>query len=144
MIVFRVRGLPVAQGSPRIGRRGRSRGLREARPTIRKDSDALMAWRELVALVARRHRPPEPIDRPAVVHAVFTFPEPKRLRERVYVGGLLVKATKPDLDKLQRALGDSLVDAGILTDDSRIIGWPAMPGKVYGPEPGVDVAVCAL
>ena len=40
-------------------------------------------------------------------------------------------ASPPDVDKLQRAVGDALKKARILTDDSRIVQWIA--GKRWAP-----------
>lgn len=47
-------------------------------------------------------------------------------------------ATKPpDLDKLVRAIGDALTDAGVWTDDALVVGWYAtkratLPGETEG------------
>ena len=52
------------------------------------------------------------------------------------------KASAPDLDKLQRALGDALTQAGILRDDALIVVWDA--AKVYGAVPEVRLTVRTL
>ncbi len=39
------------------------------------------------------------------------------------------KASAPDLDKLQRALGDALTQAGVIRDDALIVTWIAI--KAY-------------
>jgi Holliday junction resolvase RusA-like endonuclease len=51
---------------------------------------------------------------------------------------------KPDLDKLQRVIGDAL-EGVLLTNDSRIIEWQC--SKVYagvGESEGVDVEVVRI
>lgn len=73
---------------------------------------------------------------PVVVSAVFYMPRPKSVRR-------IFPSVAPDLDKLQRALGDALsVDSSVLTDDSLIVRWEAR--KVYAATPadaGVLVAI---
>jgi Holliday junction resolvase RusA-like endonuclease len=59
-----------------------------------------------------------------------------------------VPATKPDLDKLQRAVGDALCPStgpGVLREDSRIVKWLS-PEKVYAGTrgPGVEITVVRL
>lgn len=91
------------------------------------DNTDLKRWMRTIELVARRawnmrqHR--EPIDAPVVVEAVFYMPRPKRPRWSR-------PATKPDCDKLQRAIGDGLEVAGVVKNDSRIVEW-YRPRKYY-------------
>ena len=132
---FTVPGTPVPQGSPKIGRRG-------PKAVLLLDSAKLAVWRERVTFearsAARRSGLPKIkgcyFDEPMVVHARFYFAAPKRQR---WPG---IHATKPDLDKLQRAIGDALEDAKIVSNDSRICAWPAVPGKMYG-EPRAEIYV---
>ena len=61
--------------------------------------------------------------------------------------------TKPDLDKLTRAVLDSLTDAGVFTDDSRVV-WlnvakvaaTGRDGRATGRDgrTGIDVIVCPV
>lgn len=72
---------------------------------------------------------------PVVVYATFIMPRPKTVK-REY------PSVAPDLDKLQRALGDAMsIDAKVLEDDSLIVKW--VSSKIYGPvhEAGVRVGV---
>lgn len=48
---------------------------------------------------------------------------------------------KPDLDKLQRAVGDALTIAGVIKDDSSIVQWIASKYYADNMEPGVTVEV---
>lgn len=45
----------------------------------------------------------------------------------------------PDLDKLARAVGDALTDAGVVDDDRLIVRW--VLEKMYCPEDFVHVTV---
>lgn len=65
----------------------------------------------------------EPHDGPLHVDVTFYLPRGKTVTREL-------PSTKPDLDKLQRALGDVLTINGIITDDARITRWS--PRKRYG------------
>jgi hypothetical protein len=55
------------------------------------------------------------------------------------------RRTDGDLDKLQRNVGDALVDAGVLVDDGQIVRWEA--SKAWAPSPehaGVWLLVRAM
>lgn len=118
-------GIPRPQGSKSVNRR--TGVMFEANPETR-------AWRASCA----RHLELwagtyfgawEPFDGPLLVDVTFVMPEPKR-------PSFAEPAVKPDLDKLQRALGDALTVAQIIKDDARITTWHAR--KRYG-EPGVRI-----
>lgn len=49
------------------------------------------------------------------------------------------KASAPDLDKLQRALGDALTQAGVLRDDCLIVGWHTR--KLWGEAGEVQLSI---
>jgi Holliday junction resolvase RusA-like endonuclease len=49
------------------------------------------------------------------------------------------KSTAPDLDKLARALGDALTQAGVVRDDALIVSWNI--DKVWAETPWVELAV---
>lgn len=144
-IEFKVDGVPVPQGSKKAGMLKHGRRMKAV---LHPDPPKLKLWRAAISAAARRAKPTgmTPLDEPVTVTAQFVFQTPKRLSaaQRVERNGHLVKWTTPDLDKLQRGVGDALTDAGVLKDDSRIIAWPADPAKVYGPSPGVIVVVETL
>lgn len=108
-----VPGVPQPQGNHRVSRAGYTY---EANPKLKP-------WRDAVALVARRawHGRP-PLDQPVAVDVFFAMPRPKRPKFNR-------PATKPDADKLQRAIGDALETAGVVANDSRIVMWRS--SKVY-------------
>lgn len=68
------------------------------------------------------------------VMATFYIPRPKT-NKRLYA------TTKPDVDKLQRAIGDCLTKAGTIIDDSYIVTWNAAKAYADGVEPGVRILV---
>ncbi|SDK79837.1 RusA family crossover junction endodeoxyribonuclease [Arthrobacter sp. ok362] len=131
MIHAFVPGTPVPQGSVDVYR-GRvvsvKAPLREWRTKIRASTMA-------------RHDGP-PMDGPLNVSLVFQLAPPKKPR-------WWAPAVKPDLDKLIRAVLDSLsttknrktkaVIKGVITDDARIIHITA--AKTYHGNPGVLITI---
>lgn len=78
-----------------------------------------------------------PINDPVELTVVFFLPRPKTATREL-------PSVTPDLDKLIRAVGDSLTDAGILADDSRIVAIQAQ--KLYADDrrPGALIRVKTL
>lgn len=135
-----VPGVPVSEGSTEYkGQRGR-------KPILLHHNHAeLSAWRNTVTaatvLAARAADWPLRLDEPVHVGVTFHLPRPQRPRWDV-------PATKPDLDKLQRAVGDALCPQdglGVLREDSRIVRW-INPEKVYAGTrgPGAEITVVRL
>ena len=122
-LAFIVHGTPQAQGSMRHVGNGRM---------IHKPE--LLQWRNMVNLAAvnaaRQNSITLPLDGPLYIAATFYLPKPKR-------PAYDVPATKPDLDKLTRAIGDALspkTGQKVIAEDSRIVKWEiekryAAPGK---------------
>lgn len=79
-----------------------------------------------------------PIDEPVELTVIFYLPRPKSVLNRSF------PAVMPDLDKLVRAVGDSLTNSGIIIDDSRIITITAK--KLYADDrgPGAVIRVNTL
>lgn len=102
-ISFRVHGYPAPKGSKRHVGNGR----------LIESSKKLPAWMQAVKQEAAKNKPTSPIDGPTAVHMDFYLPAPKRPRYSV-------PAVKPDADKLARSILDSIEQAGILTNDSRV------------------------
>lgn len=130
MLAFRVDGVPIPQGSKTVARGGGKAWLRDA------NGVKLAPWRRRVAdAAAEAASVGQSFDCPVWLVAVFYLPAPKRPR-------WWVPAVKPDLDKLMRALGDGIVDGGLIRDDSRITVLALM--KRYATEtnpPGVRVLI---
>lgn len=82
---------------------------------------------------------------PVGVEVTFVYQRPKghygsgSHAETIKATAPLYKTSAPDLDKLQRAVGDALTQAGVLRDDSLIVEWSAV--KIWGELPGVDLIV---
>jgi len=133
---FFVPGEPITEGSTKAFTSGQ-------RVVVTHDrGPELDAWRTRVkraAQEAAREAGWEPrYDGPVAVTAAFFLPRPKSAKGRIF------PHVKPDLDKLQRAVGDALApykQDGVLKDDSRIVTWRA--SKYYSDDykPGVLVYV---
>ncbi len=137
MLTCTIPGLPQAQGS--------KRSLGPDRPFVESNKH-LAAWRADAITFLQRAAAEHGwvrADGPVFVTAVFAYPRPKSHYRTGRFAGLLrddaptYKTSAPDLDKLQRALGDALTQAGIIRDDALIVRW--YPVKVWGDEPGVSV-----
>lgn len=124
MTTFFVAGVPAPQGSKRLVRSG-ARTL-----MIDANSEALKEWRRTVTMCAPRldYEPRVPL----LVELNFTMPATLKDREGWC-------AVRPDIDKLSRAVLDSLTDAGTLADDSQVVGLVAT--KRRGIRAGVMVTV---
>lgn len=133
-----IHGKPVTQGSMRAVAAG----------VIKHDkSAALHAWRDSITTEALRACGEDwaTVSCPVQLDVVFTVPQPKRLINRFGVSGdgpvPVPAAAKPDVDKLLRAVQDSLSPREspgrrrfrLIEDDSRIIGGSQF--KTY-PAPG--------
>lgn len=129
MISFVVYGKPKPQGSMRSFHHKHTGTL----VTI-SDNPGLKSWRGEVTLAAMEHREDRmPPDGPVRLTARFFFATPRKMpKER---RGM---TTKPDVDKLLRALCDSL--SGVLyKDDSQVTEARAV--KEYGIPERVEIEV---
>jgi crossover junction endodeoxyribonuclease RusA len=130
-LYFTAFGIPRPQGSKRHVGNG-----------VMIEASDVKPWRKTIASAVFdawvRSGDDRPFTGPVVVWATFFMPRPKSVKR-------LLPTVSPDLDKLQRALGDALsIDSEALTDDAIIVKWHS--AKVYadGHEPGVIVAIKAL
>lgn len=137
-VSFFTSGDPIPEGSHKYV------GYRNGKPTIVHDNLMLAGWRMRVSRDAKNAAQAagwEPQHNgPVTVEAHFYMPRPKRPKFKGHA------ATKPDLDKLIRAIGDALADHnGVLAEDSRIVTW--ITTKEYSSSdqaPGVHITVTAL
>lgn len=137
---FVVHGIPVQQGSKNC------RCLPNGKPSLYDvDAHRLGAWRKLVTTVARNEYRTAgyvvALDGPLQVSATFRFNMPASRSAGDKTTGLVWKRTAPDLDKLMRALGDSLTDAGVIHDDARICRLNICKQEIHLGWTGVDVIV---
>lgn len=95
-----------------------------------ESSKALAPWRQDVkfaALAALEDHPLWPRELAALsMHVTFSMPRPRahyrtgKFAHLLRDGAPTHHGTKPDLDKLLRAVGDALTAAGVYADDSRV------------------------
>ena len=129
-VTFFVAGIPIPQGS----KKGFTRPGSKFVQIVDDNKAVLKPWREAVTRVAWSSW----LDRPqlaggVLLEAVFVFEKPRTVtRRRPSVKGA-------DLDKLVRAIGDGITDAGVWKDDSQVCRIETE--KVYGAVPGVHVTV---
>jgi|SRR5688500_3022243 len=120
-----IAGHPRPQGSKTSFGNGR----------MRESSKYVKEWRRTMTLfAASQFLGHAPLEGPLAVVLDFVMPRPKALSTR--------KPTpphthRPDLDKLMRAVGDSLKDAHVYRDDSQIVTAQirkrtAQPGETAG------------
>lgn len=130
---------PAPKGSVDVNAAGR--GVRHTDRSVRfHDQIVERIRRELTIVVDGVQMRPEPYDGPVSVLADFVLRPPKSDPPP-----WPVRAIDGDLDKLQRALGDALQDAKLITDDRNIVAWSA--GKRYaveGERVGVHLLVQAM
>jgi crossover junction endodeoxyribonuclease RusA len=133
-VAFHVHGTPAPQGSK----------TRTAHGYVREDNPRTRPWRNAVAAAAHdamRGRPPLP--GPLHLEVTFLFPRPKgHYRTGRHAGELRDRAprfcpTRPDLDKLLRAVGDAITGI-VVVDDAQLVRVTAW--KMYG-SPGAYIAV---
>jgi Holliday junction resolvase RusA-like endonuclease len=124
-----VTGNPASQGSHAImyGR------------IVQVNSSKHKAWRKAIVQEAIATLPDEwqPIDEPCELIVNFYLPKPKTVDRQL-------PSVSPDLDKLIRAVGDSLTDSGVVTDDSRIVRISARKLYAEGIQPGASIQVKTL
>ena len=127
---FFVPGKAAPQGSKRHVGKGR----------LIESSEDLPAWRAAVTSAAKAaHMGAAPVDTPVSVALTVYVQKPRATKFRAYPAG------SPDLDKYQRAVGDALEQAGVLTNDARIVHWD--PWKRWATEdnpPGAHITIVAL
>jgi len=129
IIDFTVFGTPQPKGSTRAFMRP---GMKF--PVVTSDNPKVKPWAELIKYEAQRHAPAGGVWTGAVhIIAEFYLVRPKHLPKRV-----VDHLTKPDLDKLLRAVKDALKGV-IYRDDSQVTD--VVTKKRYGPSPGVHIKV---
>ena len=122
-------GDPASQGSHAI-MQGR---------IVQVNSKKHKAWRNAITQTALATLPAdwEPIDEPCELIVNFYLPKPASAKRSL-------PTVSPDLDKLIRAVGDSLTDSGVVVDDSRIVRISARKLYAIGIEPGATIEVKTL
>lgn len=128
-------GVPAPQGSKRYVGNGR----------MIESCKALKPWREQIIADAKGIDAPRTIENAVSVSLVFCFPRPKS--HFTSKGALKStapshKTSKPDLDKLARAVLDSLTIAEVIKDDALVHSLTAEKRYCVGSEqPGVLITI---
>jgi crossover junction endodeoxyribonuclease RusA len=119
-------GSPAAQGSKKHVGNGRMVEM----------SKKLPAWRSAVEAAARLAAGSkwEPIDGAVSITGEIRLLKPRTTKYPTSPAGA------PDLDKLQRAIGDALTKSGVIADDARITHWNVRKVWAEG-MPGMDIEI---
>lgn len=141
-VTITAHGTPAPQGS-KTGFALKKAGAYTGKVAMRESaSRKLTPWRETVkqaGLEAMGWGQYPPLDGPLEARVVFTFTRPKshyrtgRNAHLLRDGAPARPAVYPDASKTLRAVEDSLTDAGVIRDDSRIVEYTRL-AKVYAGE----------
>ena len=130
VVSFEVFGEPKPQGSSRAF-------VVNGRAVITSANKNLKPWRQQVSWTAAAEMTGKnTMEGPVDVSAIFTFVKPKSTPKKV-----VDKTTKPDLDKLLRAVLDSLT-GHCFRDDAQVVSIGC--SKRFGDKPGVKITVTGL
>lgn len=137
-------GVPVPQGS--MISNGPGRGMRHS------NASKLKPWRYQVVSLLARHVPPGwDSSAPITVTATFRLPRPQghygtgRNANQLKASAPEFHVTKPDLDKLQRAIGDAIEASGLVRGDQQITSWNVAKRYCVDREtPGVLITLLSL
>jgi Holliday junction resolvase RusA-like endonuclease len=112
MICIELLGSPAPQGSKKFV------GMAGGRGVMVESSKKVRPWRQDVKAAAERVMAGRaPLDGPLVAVMTFTLPKPTSAPKRMRTW----PCRKPDASKLARSTEDALTDAGVWTDDARIV-----------------------
>lgn len=134
-LTFFVRGTPIPQGSKTAIRHGTRARLIEA-------NKKLKPWRNTLQTALAAQAAGRRIEGPFTIYLDFRFSPPQRPRYRD-ANGKGIHAVKPDVDKLTRAVLDSLTAADIIDDDARCTTLVATKNYTTKghPTPGVYIII---
>lgn len=139
-VSFEVYGLPVPQGSKNAIRQG------ERTLIVERGRAQLRPWRNMIAAEAATALP-APLSGAVEVELAFRLPRPKsHYRTGKHAGELRLSApwyvaTRPDVDKLTRAVLDALSGVAFV-DDAQVASLIAC--KLYAERAGVRVELREL
>jgi crossover junction endodeoxyribonuclease RusA len=128
-----VYGQPIPQGSSRAFV---PRGWK--RPIITADNVRTKPWRQAIIEASREwvdEHGPWPREMSLALNVAFFVRRPPSAPKRRGE-----PTTKPDLDKLVRAVGDALTDAGVWVDDAQVIATTARKAYAGGPRDPLGAA----
>ena len=139
-----VEGFPVTQGS--MISNGAGRGMRHS------NQAKLRPWRYNIISMLNRHCPADwDPSAPLTVCAVFRFSRPQghfgtgKNANKLKASAPDWHITKPDLDKLQRSIGDAIEQSGLARGDQQITSWSVTKRWCVDREvPGVLLTLISL
>ena len=134
-LTFFIAGTPIPQGSKTAIRHGRRARLIEA-------NKRLKPWRNTLQTALANQTAGRRVPGPFTIYLDFRFSPPQRPRYRD-PNGAGIHAVKPDVDKLTRAVLDSLAAADIIDDDARCVTLTATKNYTDKghPTPGVYIII---
>ena len=134
-LTFFIEGTPIPQGSKTAIRHGTRARLIEA-------NKRLKPWRATLQTALAAQSAGRRIEGPFTAELNFLFIPPQRPRYRD-TNGEGIHAVKPDVDKLTRAVLDSLTNADIIDDDARCTHLTATKNYTTKdhPTPGVHITI---
>lgn len=112
-----------------------ARDKRSGREVARYSSTTVIWRQKLHGVLHQWWKGKPPVRNPVKITLLAKFARPKghygtgRNAEKLKASAPKWHTTYPDADKVARAVGDALVDAGVLADDSIIAVWRI--GKVW-------------
>lgn len=139
MIRLEVIGVPQPQGNKTgMVRGGKVVMLEGRRPDAR---EAFRSWREAIAHAGRvwqNEHQQALIDEPVIIDITFRLPRPKSApKRRVYPD------SRPDLDKLERAVLDALTGV-LITNDSRVVELSTRKVFAIDGPPGAVITISSM
>ena len=134
-LTFFIAGTPIPQGSKTAIRHGTRARLIEA-------NKKLKPWRNTLQTALAAQAAGRRVPGPFTIYLDFRFDPPQRPRYRD-TNGEGIHAVKPDVDKLTRAVLDSLTAADIIDDDARCATLTATKNYTTKrhPTPGVRITI---
>lgn len=152
VVTFRVLGEPSPQAGtksvPIRGKGGAPVTTKDGRPMFRKITEGgvnLKSWRQEVAGEAARVAALSMMFvGPVRLEVLFRLPMPKSRPRWAILQRVLFRVGLPDLDKLLRAVGDSLKVGGLLKDDALIVDVRMRKIEVHESWLGCDVRLTEL
>lgn len=84
------------------------------------DPGTAEGWKGSIAMAARDHLPPCPIDSPVRMAVTFYFQRPARLLRKRDPDGVIPHTAKPDSDNAAKAVLDCLTSIGMWRDDALV------------------------
>lgn len=132
-ISFAVPGTPAPQGSKRAF-------VVAGRAVMAEANQATKPWRASVAAAAAEAMPGGPRSDPAIVELQFAFARPRGHfgKRGLRPSAPTYKATKPDVDKLARAVLDAITGV-VIRDDAQVVQLTA--SKLFADDGAAGVTV---